>query len=413
MAMFVERYANSFSALVLIFMIFTIIVSEDQTANAGRFETVEEKNETDRANLNKQLKATAYAVQNTEQRLTRLEAKLKKLNLAHKQISDKLKTKKKLVYSLLAAMQRISRNPPPVIITHRSDALSMVRSGLQLSYMLPKFQHKIKELRDELITYRAVINNTLRAKENTQKEEKRLRNEQARLAKLIETKNVVHVANRKDLRRVRDAINLNEQSIESLSERILRNNNAVSKNTRLGAYELKSLRLNERTAKTIKILPFGPGIEADSGRLEPAIPFHLAKSQLPIPARGPLVMKYGDITPSGGRSNGIVIRTRHRAAVTSPCDGWIVYAGAFRSYGQLLIINAGSGYHVLLANLSRLNVQLGQFVLTSEPVGTMVGIDRHGTLPTDPLLLVEFRKNGKPIDPNPWWIKNNKDRMQS
>jgi septal ring factor EnvC (AmiA/AmiB activator) len=48
-----------------------------------------------------------------------------------------------------------------------------------------------------------------------------------------------------------------------------------------------------------------------------------------------------------------------------------VYAGSFRSYGQLLIINAGGGYHVLLANLSQLDVQLGQFVLAAEPVGSM------------------------------------------
>ena len=57
--------------------------------------------------------------------------------------------------------------------------------------------------------------------------------------------------------------------------------------------------------------------------------------------------------------------------ITAPCDGWVVYAGPFRSYGQLLILNAGGGYHVLLAGMERISVDLGQFVLTGEPVAVM------------------------------------------
>jgi septal ring factor EnvC (AmiA/AmiB activator) len=92
--------------------------------------------------------------------------------------------------------------------------------------------------------------------------------------------------------------------------------------------------------------------------------------------------------------------------VVSPCDGWIVYAGEFRSYGQLLIINAGGGYHILLAGLSQIDVQLGQFVLTGEPVGVMSTAGR--TTPgkaqdNAPVLYIEFRKDQRPIDPDPWW----------
>jgi murein hydrolase activator len=93
--------------------------------------------------------------------------------------------------------------------------------------------------------------------------------------------------------------------------------------------------------------------------------------------------------------------------VTSPCDGWIVYAGEFRSYGQLLIINAGGGYHVLLAGLSQIDVQPGQFVLAAEPVGTMNGWSMQAqpaAVNNAPVLYVEFRKDGTPIDPDPWWV---------
>ena len=107
------------------------------------------------------------------------------------------------------------------------------------------------------------------------------------------------------------------------------------------------------------------------GRIKPAMPFPDAKGLLPLPAQGKRVLKFGEKTQYGSQSKGMVIETRHGAQVVSPSDGWIVYAGEFRSYGQLLIINAGGGYHILLAGLSQIDVQLGQFVLAGEPVGVM------------------------------------------
>jgi septal ring factor EnvC (AmiA/AmiB activator) len=121
------------------------------------------------------------------------------------------------------------------------------------------------------------------------------------------------------------------------------------------------------------------------------------------------VLSFGDKTQYGGQSKGIVIETRSSAQITSPCDGWIVYAGEFRSYGQLLIINAGGGYHVLLAGLSQIDVQPGQFVLAAEPVGTMTGTPKSAPASnqsSNPVLYVEFRKDGDPINPDPWWVES-------
>jgi len=94
----------------------------------------------------------------------------------------------------------------------------------------------------------------------------------------------------------------------------------------------------------------------------------------------------------------------------------VVYAGPFRSYGQLLILNAGGGYHVLLAGMERISVDLGQFVLTGEPVGVMGGGSQvsaaAATRPKSPVLYVEFRKDGAPIDPGPWWAANESEKAR-
>jgi septal ring factor EnvC (AmiA/AmiB activator) len=159
-------------------------------------------------------------------------------------------------------------------------------------------------------------------------------------------------------------------------------------------------------SKGVDVVVLSPGTTLGSpGRIKPEIAFSAATGRLPLPAQGRQVLGFSEKTQFGGQSKGIVLETRQGAQVTSPCDGWIVYAGEFRSYGQLLIINAGGGYHVLLAGLSQIDVQPGQFVLAAEPVGTMTGWPQQ-TQPTAnsaPVLYVEFRKDGKPVDPDPWW----------
>ena len=90
--------------------------------------------------------------------------------------------------------------------------------------------------------------------------------------------------------------------------------------------------------------------------------------------------------------------------------------GPFRSYGKLLIINAGDGYHVLLAGMDQINVQLGQFVLAGEPVAMMASpkLASAGAVDivsTQPVLYIEFRKDGTSIDPAPWWAATMTKRL--
>jgi len=124
---------------------------------------------------------------------------------------------------------------------------------------------------------------------------------------------------------------------------------------------------------------------------------------------------FGQNDGAGDKTRGISLETRQNARVISPADAWVVYAGPFRSYGQLLIMNAGQGYHIVVAGMEKINVQPGQFVLVGEPIGTM-GAQRIASTglvdvnTTKPILYVEFRKDGNSIDPTPWWAVTNKER---
>ncbi len=154
----------------------------------------------------------------------------------------------------------------------------------------------------------------------------------------------------------------------------------------------------------------------DPGRLAPAVAFASTKGLLPLPVNGVKIREFGSPDGVGGAERGLAIATRAAAQVTAPCDGWVVYAGPFRSYGQLLILNAGGGYHVLLAGMERISVNPGQFVLTGEPVAVMGG-NSHvaavlATGSSQPVLYVEFRKDGTPIDPGPWWATNEGEKVR-
>jgi septal ring factor EnvC (AmiA/AmiB activator) len=154
----------------------------------------------------------------------------------------------------------------------------------------------------------------------------------------------------------------------------------------------------------------------DPGRLAPAIAFTSLRGQVPIPVNGVKLKEFGAPDGTGGLEKGLSIATRAGAQVTAPADGWVVYAGPFRSYGQLLILNVGGGYHVLLAGMDRISVDLGQFVLTGEPVA-MMGNGSHiaailATGSSQPVLYIEFRKDGVPVDPGPWWAAGEGEKVR-
>ena len=101
----------------------------------------------------------------------------------------------------------------------------------------------------------------------------------------------------------------------------------------------------------------------------------------------------------------------------TPIDGWVVYSGPYRTYGQLLILNAGGGYYMVLAGMDRINVSVGQFVLAGEPVAVMGdGSGRTAAAAAigaaQPVLYIEVRKNETAIDPGPWWSKSNIEKAR-
>jgi len=125
-------------------------------------------------------------------------------------------------------------------------------------------------------------------------------------------------------------------------------------------------------------------------------PFSDARGTMPFPAVGTLKRRYGEGSDDPNALNkGIVIAARAGGQVVAPFDGVVAFAGPFRGYGLLLIIEHSEGYHTLLAGLGRIDCVMEQRIFAGEPIGVMTNDST-----TD--LYVELRQNGQPINPLPW-----------
>ncbi|MGD9827772.1 MAG: murein hydrolase activator EnvC [Hyphomicrobiaceae bacterium] len=377
-----------------------------------------------RAEITARLIDAADQVQKSEARLTEIEDRLKGLEKEQAPLRDSLRTRHRTISRLLSAMQRMGRNPPPVLITQRQDALQMVRSAMLLARAFPKLGEEAREIAGKLQALVSVMDRIRGERERLLGETKRITEQRTKLSSLLVEKQRTLADRRQQLEAVRKASEEHASSVTGLSELIAKMDQVLRDKGDLGAYERELAARPKATppataaapsqvpaktagrdgGKPVEVSPRQQVALFSPGRLKPAIPFEEAKGKLRLPVQGRRLLSYGDKTQYGGTSKGLVVETRPGAYVIAPCDGWIVHASRFRNYGQLLIINGGGGYHVLLAGMSQINVEMGRFVLAGEPVGTMAAPSATPQVQEQaPVLYIEFRNKTRPIDPEPWW----------
>jgi septal ring factor EnvC (AmiA/AmiB activator) len=371
----------------------------------------------DRGKLNQQLIDVAARVRGVETRIDDAEARLRPLDTREQQIRGTLQSRRGEIAEVLAALQRAGRRAPPALLVRPEDALQSLRTAMLLGSVVPDMRARAERLvadLGELINLRKAIG---AERDQLAVDRDKLKDEQTRLASFTNERQKQQSAAEKDMdAEATRALTLSRQ-VDSLQGLIAK----MEQDSKSAAKAAQTASLQGTPAALSNGKP-NVGAFKDPGRLSPAIAFASAKGMLALPVNGTKIRSFGNSDDVGGVEKGISLAARPGAQVTTPCDGWVVYSGPFRSYGQLLILNAGGGYHVLIAGMERISVNIGQFVLTGEPIAVMGSTSRvasvlaassvSGANVSQPVLYIEFRKDGTPIDPGPWWAANEGEKVR-
>lgn len=355
-----------------------------------------------------------------EKQISEGEKRLADIGLREDEIRASFRERRAMLAEVLAALQRMGRNPPPALLVSPEDALGSVRTAILLGAVVPGIRHETDKLAadlEELIALREAgrkeMDGMVAAIANRQEEERRMDLLVAENERLARTNSLQLQAERKQSEALAERASTMEALIRSLENEIT----SVRQAAELArAEELKRSQMSEeQRARALELAQSGL---PDKNRIAPAYPFSELKQKLELPVAGETLRQFGDPDGTGHQAQGVVIASQPGALVTAPADAWVVFAGNFRSYGQMIILNTGDGYHMVLSGMDRISTSQGKFVLSGEPLATM-GEKRVASatvlaLETDrPTLYIELRKDGKPVDSRPWWAGGDSGKAQN
>jgi murein hydrolase activator len=371
----------------------------------------------DRARLNAALIATTARASAAEAKISDSEKRLGTLLGNEEATRRSLENRKVLIAEVLASLQRMGHSPPPALLVDPEDMLQAVRSSILLGAVLPEMRAETDALVSDLANLVQLRQSIATERESLQHQVADLGVERQRLSALIDARQAALGTAEQALAAEQKRAEAIAQQATSLRQLIARTEAEIGG----AAHAAEEARKADAAQKLAEAEAGQPKSDLspfkDPGRLAPAIAFADAKGLLSMPVAGDIVKGYGAPDGFGGTEKGLYIATRPGAVVALPSDGWVAFSGPYRSYGQLLIVNVGGGYYVVLAGMERINVEVGQFVLAGEPVATM----GNGSVKTaaaiaigsaQPILYVEFRKDGAAIDPSPWWAKSDVQKVR-
>ncbi|MCJ8324930.1 MAG: peptidoglycan DD-metalloendopeptidase family protein [Rhizobiales bacterium] len=377
---------------------------------------------TERAELNQQIKIAAKQIQQSEAHLSSGEKKLIILSDEESQLKQQYNHRKNILSRLLSALLKLEKNPPPALLTKPDDASNALRSAIILGKIVTEVKgqtdiiaHNLKnltEIRQELTAQQdELLSNT-----------KELRKQRNYIAQLLDQKTALSTKTRDEIAAEQQkmaSLGQKAKNIRDLFDRIEKQKQLeLAISARLAA-EKETKRLRDLETKRLALtLAQQEKDAAQVAQIQTSITllkkpplrtahkltaFTKLKNKLPYPAQGNLLRKFGQNDNQGRATKGITIATRAFAQITSPAAGTILYARNFGDYGNLVIIDVGQTYKILLTGLGQIAVTANQFIETGDPIGIMPQNAVSGAGNGTPILYVEFRKIDDPIDSGPWW----------
>lgn len=324
--------------------------------------------------LQKELQAQEHTLEDTRARLIEVAAQVRKGEVAlsdlESQIADLesrqmglksiLGSDRRATAQLLRALQRLRRTPPQTLIFSPQTPLRAAQSALVMGRVVPSLRNRAMGLQTQLNTAQRIAADLGRSRRLAHKAMQDLRTEQETLETLLMQKQKIYAQTHQDL-----------EERQSEAQRMAQ----------------QSRNLQDLIGK-IKEAPTPMLASAGSA------PLRALSRDLLMPAAGDIVVNYNQSDEFGAPSKGLRIGTTVGGLVVAPLSGVVRFAGPFKNYGQMVILEHEGGYHSLIAGLEKIDTVVGQNLRSGEPLGRA---SSKGT--AKPLVYFELRHNGQPVDP--------------
>ncbi|HYD69744.1 murein hydrolase activator EnvC family protein [Azospirillum sp.] len=389
----------------------------DQRSDAIRKETED---------LRARLVGLAEQARAQEEELDGLEGTLRALEEEERQQATRLDGERQQIAHLLAALQRLSRIPPEVALARPEGPVDTLRSALLLRDTVPALRqradalaaalNRLAEVRERLEGQRTSIvakRDALGSRQQeiaalvARREELSRQTDEERIA--VGRRMAALTGQASDLKQLMDRIEAERRvTMEAAARReaerleaerrLARQREAEQREADRKLAQQKETEQKEAERQLAQQREAEQRARAEAAAQQAAVQKApdpapaTAGNRLTLPVGGRIVTRFGEQDRFGATSRGLTISARPGTAVVAPYAGSVMFAGPFRGYGQILIVEHSNGYHSLIAGLGRIDTAVGKHVTAGEPIALM---------PADgsPDLYFELRRNGQPINP--------------
>ena len=354
-------------------------------------------------NVNQKMIAAAKKIQNGEDELRKKQEELEVLQKHLNESEEKFNSENDMLIETLAALQNLALRPSEAVLVQPLSPVEVMRSSILLRGSVHALESRASSIRQSIEDISNQKKQIASRLQDLEKDNKILAQQQEDMKKLSQQKSTMYSqisSKSEEAKKKADMLASQAHNLRDLLEKL-------EKQKEIARRQMaeKARLAREQAADKMRKENHGLEVsyEAENNVTVPETPvtgFSKAKGRLSRPARGPLVTAFHSELSKGVVSNGIDIKTAAKAQVIAPFDGTVIYAGPFKNFANLVIIDHGEGYTSLLSGLGETDTEVGQSLLAGEPVGTMPA-------DTNSKLHMEIRKNNHPVDPNEWIKKIN------
>lgn len=352
-----------------------------------RLEQQAQKIKNELNSVNQKMIAAAKKIQNGEDEVRQKQEELEKLQQHLSESEIKFNAEHGMLIETLSALQSLALRPSEAVLAQPLSPVEVMRSSILLRGSIHSLKERAELIRQGIEDISNQKQEIAKRLQDLEKENKYLASQQAEMKKMSQQKSKMYSQ-------------ISTQSKEAQQKAAALANQAGSLRELLDKLEKQKALQQKQMAEKQRLerQRAADKVRADKGLIPSAgtsVNFAKAKGKLSRPARGPILTQFHQEMSKGVISNGIDIKTASNAQVIAPYDGTVIFAGPFKNFANLLIIDHGDGYTSLLSGLEETDASVGQTLLTGEPVGTMPSGNNTK-------LHMEIRQNNRPLNPTEW-----------